>query len=192
METMDIEYFSGNKKEDDLIMLNFLKLIDFKSGTARRNMFKNLKDNPGGSMLYGLTWKGYLSKEKSKTKSIYKGLYKTKVVDDFPELEQIFREYAFIHLDNFNYTQVQMNHNFKCGRHLDSTNIGESILCGFGDYSGGDTTIDYNGDIKSLDCRDKYIKFNGSKYYHWVEDFEGDRYTLVFFDNLKNHKMELR
>ena len=64
----NIEYFSGNKKEDDLIMLNFLKLIDFKSGTARRNMYKNLKDNPGGSILFGLTWKGYLSKDKNRTK----------------------------------------------------------------------------------------------------------------------------
>ena len=61
---MDLKYFVGDKEEDDLTMYMILKEVEFKSGTVRRNMYKNLKANPGGSMLYGLTWKSYLSKDK--------------------------------------------------------------------------------------------------------------------------------
>ena len=188
-----IKYFTGDVEEDHDIMLDILRSIEFKSGTARRNMFKNLKANPGGSMLYGLTWKGYLSKTKSKTPSIYKGLYKTKVMDDYPDLDIIFKEYRDIYFPYFEYKSVQMNHNFHCPKHKDSTNIGESILCAFGFYSGGDTVVNFDGAIKKYDCRDTYLKFNGSKYEHWVEKWsDGDRYTLVFFDNYSNRKLTLR
>lgn len=49
----EIKYFTGDRNEDHDIMLDILRSVEFKSGTARRNMFKNLKANPGGSMLYG-------------------------------------------------------------------------------------------------------------------------------------------
>tara|TARA_R110000787_G_scaffold158123_1_gene272046 strand:- start:8731 stop:9336 length:606 start_codon:yes stop_codon:yes gene_type:complete len=189
----EIKYFTGDRDEDHDIMLDILRSIEFKSGTARRTMFKNLKANPGGSMLYGLTWKGYLSKTKSKTPSIYKGLYKTKVMDEYPDLEHIFKEYRDIYFPYFYYSQVQMNHNFQCPKHKDSTNVGESVLCAFGYYKGGDTVIDFDGAIKKYDCREDYLKFNGSKYKHWVEDWTlSDRYTLVFFDNYSNRTLEIR
>jgi hypothetical protein len=188
----NINYFTGDKEEDDLVMFLILQQVEFKSGTVRRNMFKNLKKNPGGSMLYGLTWKSYLSKEKSRTPSKYVGLWKTKVMDDYPDLEIIFEQYRNKYFPDFEYRSVQMNHNFKCPPHKDSSNIGFSVLCGFGDYDGGECSIDFNGCIKSYDVSHTYLKFDGSQYKHWVEDWTGERYTLVFFDNLSNRKLELR
>ena len=188
----EIKYFTGDKNEDHDIMLNILKSVEFKSGTVRRNMFKNLKSNPGGSMLYGLTWKGYLSKTKNRTPSKYKGLFKTKVVDDYPDLEHIFREYRDIYFPDFEYSQVQMNENFKCPPHTDSANVGESVLCAFGYYEGGDTVVNFHDDLHYYDTRDEILKFDGSKHEHWVEDWsEGDRYTLVYYDNYSNRKLEL-
>lgn len=185
-----ILYFSGNWDDDCDIMESILENVDFVSGTARRQMYKQ-KAGTGGSMLFGLTWRGYLSKTKNRTKSKYKGLYKTKVMDDHPELEGIFKEFADTHFGGFHYTQVQMNKNFHCGKHFDSSNVGESILCAFGKkYKGGLTCVDYKDRIKKFDARDHPVQFNGAKFEHWVEEWKGgDRYTLVFFDNLKKKKL---
>tara|TARA_R110001606_G_C15317551_1_gene644311 strand:+ start:392 stop:991 length:600 start_codon:yes stop_codon:yes gene_type:complete len=188
----NINYFTGDKEEDDITMFLILQQVEFKSGTVRRNMFKNLKANPGGSMLYGLTWKSYLSKEKSRTPSKYKGLCHTKVMDDYPDLEIIFKQYRDKYFPTFEYKSVQMNHNFKCPPHKDSSNIGYSILCGFGDYEGGQCCVDFDGNVKKYDVRFDYLKFNGSKYTHWVEPWKGERYTLVYFDNLSNRQLTLR
>ena len=39
--------------------------------------------------------------------------------------------------------------------------------------------------IYKADSHYKPVKFNGSKYEHWVEDYEGERYSLVFFSRFK-------
>ena len=147
-----MSYFSGDWEDDCDVMRNILDCVEFKSGTARRKMYKQ-KAGTGGSMLFGLTWRGYLSPSKSRTKSGYKGLYKTKVMDDHPELEDIFKEFSSYHFPNFKWSQVQMNRNFKCGRHKDSTNVGESVLCAFGNYEGGDTFVDYENITLGYDAR---------------------------------------
>ena len=71
----------------------------------------------------------------------------------------------------------------KCNsRHIDSVNCGKSYLVCCGDYKGGLTCIEQeDGSIIKVDGREEPITFDGSKLYHWVEDFEGDRYSLVFF-----------
>ena len=182
-----IIYFTGKWEEDCLIMKMILDEVEFKSGTARRMMYAQ-KAGTGGSMLYGLTWKSYLSPTKNRTQSEYKGLFYTKPVDDHPELKIIFKQFRDLYFKDFDYTQVQMNKNFHCGPHKDSTNVGESILVGFGDFTGGLTYVNYDGDLKSYNIKNNFVKFNGAKYEHWVSPFKGTRYTLVFFDNLKNHK----
>ena len=186
--------FTGDWKKDQTIMIKELDKIDFYSGTERRKMLKVPK-KIGGSMLYGLTWRGYLSPTRNRTKDEKTGLYFTKVVDDHPELKAIFKEFAQHHLPNFRYTQVQMNKNFPCPPHRDSTNIGESCLCVFGDFPEGQglTCIKIEeGLICSLDARYQPEIFDGAKYEHWVEPYDsGTRYSLVFFNNkLLNKKIK--
>ena len=83
---------------------------------------------------------------------------------------------------NFNFTSVQINKNFKCDRHKDSINMGNSMIIGLGDYKGGELTIEFENETKKINIKNKPFYFNGSKYFHWVEDFEGTRYSLVFFN----------
>ena len=186
-------YFSGNWYEDNFIMTNILDTLEFYSGTDRKKLLrkdgiKHPKD--GGSMLYGTTWRGYLSPSQTRTKAPYKGLYYTKAHDLYPDLEFVLREFGDLYFKDFNWEQVQLNKNYKVGRHTDSKNINESVLCCFGDYTGGNTIIEYENKKVSVDAREKPIKFNGSKYYHYVEDFEGTRYSLVFFNNNKKIKVK--
>ena len=82
----------------------------------------------------------------------------------------------------FNYTSIQVNHNYNCKKHRDKGNDGDSLLIVFGEYEGGKLVIE----DKKIDMKNKGIIFNGSKLYHWVEEIEsGNRYSLVFF-NIKN------
>jgi len=176
--------FTGDWYADNFIMNDILSTIDYYSGTERRKMLK-VPAKQGGSMLYGITWRGYLSPTKNRTKDEETGLYKTKIYDLYPELKNIFKEFSNLYFPNHQWEQVQMNKNFPCPPHQDSTNIGESVLCCFGDYEGGATKVYYNKmGIKAYDAREAPIKFDGSKHLHWVEPIKnGDRYSLVFFSN---------
>ncbi len=168
------------------------------SGTERRTgQFKLAKQGKKiGSMLYGFTWKGYLKKDKEgnnvyRTKSKYKGLYNTKIKDIYPQLEEVFKSYAKLHFPNFKYSQVQININFVSPPHYDSSNIGESVIVGLGDYEGGDLMIEKEDEKIKTNIRHNPFKFNGSKYLHYVSQIEkGDRYTLVFFNNNKLRLIE--
>ncbi len=55
-----ILYFSGNWDDDCDIMESILENVDFVSGTARRQMYKK-KAGTGGSMLFGMPWRGFMS-----------------------------------------------------------------------------------------------------------------------------------
>lgn len=184
-----MKYFNGDWFADLYTLENILDEIEFYSGSERRKMLthnghKKTKEN--NSMLYGLTWRGYLTKTSTRTKCEKTGLYKTKVMDLYPELEDIFNEFSKFHFPNFEFHSVMMNKSFICPPHRDSKNIGESILVCCGDYQGGKTAVDIDGKIHKFDPRIAPVKFNGSKYLHWTEPFEGKRYSLVFFTNFRN------
>ena len=177
-------YFIGDWISDNVIMTSILDEIDFYSGTERKLMIK-VPEKVGGSMLYGTTWRGYLSPTKNRTKDEETGLYKTKVYDLHPELKDVFKEFAELYFPEFVYTQVQMNKNFPCPPHKDKKNIGESVLCCFGNFTGGETCLYIDDKIVKINSQEQPQRFDGSKILHWVEQYKGTRYSLVFFNNQK-------
>ena len=61
--------------------------------------------------------------------------------------------------------------------------MGESIIIGMGDYTGGRLIVyDKEGKKNYIDINKKFVKFNGSNYYHEVEDWIGTRISLVFYN----------
>ena len=82
----------------------------------------------------------------------------------------------------FEFNQVVINKDFKITKHLDASNVGESMIIALGDYIGGKLVIERNGGTEAVNIRHKFYKFNGSEEYHWVEDFENTRYSLVFYN----------
>ncbi len=188
-----MNYFIGEWYSDLCILSSHLDEVDFYSGTERKQMLKkgNIKHpKDGGSMLYGLTWKKYLSPTKNRTPSEYVNLCYTKCYDLYPELKNIIAEFAFIYFKDFDYDSIQLNKNYKCPKHVDSKNVGESILISTGDYTGGETIIYYEDKEYIEDSRECPLKFNGSKYYHRVKDFEGTRYSIVFFNLYPKKKLK--
>ena len=188
-------YFTGEWEIDNKIMESYLSDMVIVSGTARNKMAK-VKKSIGGSALYGHTWKTYLSPTKNKTPStVFKNMAQSKLVDDHPEMAEIFKEFASIYFPDFFYTQVTINKNFPAPAHTDSSNTGVSYLCCFGDYEGGLTAVDYGGRDKARvvkeNGRKAPVTFDGSKFCHWVEPWTGNRYSLVFYNNIKNWESKL-
>ncbi len=156
-------YFTKDWYSDCCILQSYLDEVEFYSGTDRKtNQFKGVKHTKGtGSMLYGVTFKGFLKYDKNKNKvlrkpsSQFKGLFETKCKVMYPELDSIFKEFGNIYFPDFNWSQVQMNKNYLCPPHFDSQNIGESILLTLGDYTGGRTIIEKDS-IKNTDILHYY------------------------------------
>ena len=82
------------------------------------------------------------------------------------------------------YTSIQFNKNYRCKKHIDGNNMGESSIIGLGNYTGGELLVYYDGPDnapKKIDIKGKFFKFNGSQYYHETAPFEGERHTLVYY-----------
>ena len=82
---------------------------------------------------------------------------------------QIYNECKRIFPD-FEFTSVQLNKNFKCPKHFDGKNLGNSMIMALGNFTGGDLFV--SG--KRIDIKYKPFIFNGSLEEHWTDDFEGD------------------
>jgi len=83
----------------------------------------------------------------------------------------------------FEFTSIQINNNLVCPKHIDSNNVGKSLLLSFGDYEG------CNIIINDTEYNAKYnpIIFDGSKLEHSnTELISGNKYSLIFF-NIKNN-----
>lgn len=88
------------------------------------------------------------------------------------------------------YTSITLNQNYKAKPHKDKGNIGNSFLVSFGNFTGGNLKI-YGGEVgtslsTSVDVRTPLIT-DFSKVFHEVEEFQGDRYSLVFYTLDKKH-----
>jgi hypothetical protein len=104
-----------------------------------------------------------------------------------PKLYYHLQEFAKKYVD-ISWTSITVNQSYRCLPHRDKGNYGPSYLVAFGSYTGGDLTI-HEGDLSgnhNIYCRP--IKTDFSKVLHSVQDFTGERYSLVFY-NLKTTKM---
>jgi hypothetical protein len=82
-------------------------------------------------------------------------------------------------------TSITLNHGVKAKKHVDSFNVGDSVIVGIGNYDGGKLRV-YEGGRDSevytaYDIHDKPLMFNGAKFAHETEDFTGDRYTIIYY-----------
>merc|ERR1739848_42927 len=90
---------------------------------------------------------------------------------------------------------MNVNCNYAAAQHRDAGNFGSSFIAGFGDFTGGKlayfpedpgvpTPMDKGASTKSkkmfVDINENLFLFNGNCA-HYVEPFEGDRYSIVWF-----------
>lgn len=97
-----------------------------------------------------------------------------------PRLYHLLLEFAKKYVP-IPFNSVTVNQNYRASAHRDKNNKGDSFLVAFGSYSGGDLKI-LEGDLSgnhNIWCRPIITDF--SKVLHEVDQFEGERYSLVFY-----------
>ena len=77
----------------------------------------------------------------------------------------------------FTFSSIIINKNNVCKPHKDAYNIGDSYIIGVGDYTGGELVISQ----QKHDIHNKFLKFNGISNTHYNLDFEGTRYSIVYY-----------
>lgn len=80
----------------------------------------------------------------------------------------------------FEFNSIHVNKNVICPPHKDSNNVGVSLLISFGEYTGCNIIIEEN----KYDTNCNPIIFDGSSLCHYnTNDLEGNKYSLVYFNN---------
>lgn len=176
---------------DCYIMLEHLSQLHLVTGNERSGTkFFNREKNSGKpeSTLFGWTWRKNMGKGVREFDE-EKGLYKTKLMAENPELLQLFREFSSNYFPWFEWDQVQINYmpvGCRMKEHLDKKNVGDSVLIAFGDYVGGDSYVKNKNDrnYTLYDCRVAPLVFNGAERRHGVSTVQkGERFSLVFYKN---------
>lgn len=81
------------------------------------------------------------------------------------------------------YQGITLNHGVKAKKHIDSKNVGASVIIGIGDFTGGEIRVWNKNDANPQDknLHDKPVMFNGGLLPHETQPFKGDRYTIIFY-----------
>jgi hypothetical protein len=118
----------------------------------------------------------------------------------YPQVAELFSRWLTDRLPttaakNFTFTSMNVNCNYAAAQHRDAGNFGSSFIAGFGEFTGGElcyfpedpgvpTRMENAGLTKakklSVDINKNLFMFNGNCA-HYVEPFEGDRYSIVWF-----------
>jgi hypothetical protein len=102
-----------------------------------------------------------------------------------PYLYKLLLDFGAKHVTH-PFTSITVNDNYIAAPHKDKGNIGISTVVAFGDYTGGELEL-LEGDQKGIYCvRHIPLTTDFSKVLHRVKEFEGSRYSLVFFTARKS------
>lgn len=192
-----MKYFTGEWNADSFIMYDIISRIQLYSDDRG----KKRKEHPNRKPIfhrvnkhikpitckYGTTFRQKIGNDIRPYDPVNKG-YFTKARIDNPELMDVFNEYRDLYFPGFIFTDITINYmppGAMMAPHYDRTNVGDSILVGFGDYTGGDTFIQNEDDrnYTGWDIRRQTLKFNGAMRHHFVSSVSsGERYSLVFYN----------
>lgn len=113
----------------------------------------------------------------------------------YPQVTELFTRWLTDRLPkeaaDFKFTSISVNCNYAARQHRDNGNFGPSFIGALGEFTGGELNYwpeDAGGSLESvprerkvaLDIKNGLALFNGNCA-HEVEDFTGERYSLVFF-----------
>lgn len=107
----------------------------------------------------------------------------SKLTNDYPEVYKVIEQYMKERLPDFVYESVTVNHNLRCRKHKDSRNSTFSLITSVGDFTGGELNIQHpdTGEKQTFDTRGRWVLYDGSKFEHWNNPIQGDKYSLVFY-----------
>jgi len=98
-----------------------------------------------------------------------------------PYLYKLLLDFGAEYVRDISWNAITVNQGYKASPHRDKRNGGDSFLVAFGSFTGGCLKI-HEGDLSGVHniCHQP-IQTDFSKVLHSVEDFTGDRYSLVYY-----------
>ena len=99
-------------------------------------------------------------------------------------LYKLLLDYGREHVP-FAFTSITVNQNYQAGPHRDKGNVGQSYLVSFGDYTGGALEIHEGPQMGLHDVRQPIIA-DFTKILHSVKEFQGTRFSLVYYTAKKS------
>jgi hypothetical protein len=175
------------RKIDDDDVVAVLQLWGFRDNVSRQNVMKE-----GVKMVHSDTLGCVAS---------YDGaILVTAPTSNYPEFAKVLSRRLTDHMPkefkkhSFGWTSINVNANYAGALHRDANNEGPSFIKAFGDFKGGQ--LNYWGDDNkaegsvetcceakdkvTMDISKQLLLFDGNRG-HSVENFKGNRYSLVYF-----------
>merc|ERR1719162_1908735 len=150
----------------DSAVLAELQATKFKTLASRLNTRLDASARPQGMCLGAL-------------KSWCKGVNLSSASADHPHLVRLCCDFIRAAKPGFRFTSIQVNKNYASALHVDSGNLGPSLIIGLGDFKKGNV---YVHGVGELPVRGQWQLFDGNVP-HLTCPFVGERYTLIFFTN---------
>jgi len=137
-----------------------------------QNKYRN-KSGPGRSQCFGVVNRRSLPPDYSRQGWLRPYLYK------------LLLDFGAKHITH-SFTSITVNDNYIAAPHKDKGNVGISTVVAFGEYQGGELEL-LEGDLKGIyDVKYTPLTTDFSKVLHRVKEFQGTRYSLVFFTARKS------
>lgn len=98
------------------------------------------------------------------------------------KLLQLLKKVMRIHNPKFKWNQAQINKSINTVWHYNKANVYDSYAIGLGDFTGGGIDLNINGKIITIDNRNKWLRFNGSKVEHRTNtNYKGTRFAIILY-----------
>eukprot|EP00438_Fugacium_kawagutii_P001590 Skav221832 [mRNA] locus=scaffold885:313256:314230:+ [translate_table: standard] len=177
-EKMAQDFLQSREKITDAMLLGSLRCWGSRDNLKRQNVRRN---KPVYSDTLGLT-----SSRGSRNPVM------TRLSKHYPNMTKLINLWFKRQKAGFPWTSISVNCFYRAARHRDKNNAGPSAIRGLGRYRGGELLIWPRDpgkcsvkvlkteDSKEMDISKKICFFNGQQA-HEVKQFQGERFSLVFF-----------
>ena len=107
----------------------------------------------------------------------------SKLSEEHPLIDDLLMTFLHFHRPDFIFNSVFITKNCQSRPHKDSGNSTSSIIVTVGDFEKGGLFIEQDFEKKTLfPLRTYSLEFDGSKYTHYTEPFQGTRYSCIFYN----------
>jgi hypothetical protein len=114
---------------------------------------------------------------------IYRGeLQISKLSLEHHIVDTLLINFMKVHNPDFIFNSVYITKNCQSKPHVDSSNVGDSIIVTVGKFEKGNLYV-IQDDLSTtlFDIKKNSLQFNGVRHPHYTQEFTGTRYSLIFY-----------
>ena len=174
------------RKLTSVDLLNLEKIYNYLE--SHPNCLKSLYENTRGKNNHHAKKINVLDQREARGSTagivFYRGeIQLSKLSLEHPDLDDLLIKFMKQHNPKFLFNSVYITKNCQSKPHVDSGNVGNSIIVTIGKFENGNLYI-INDDLTTtlFDIKNNSLEFNGVRHPHFTEPFKnGTRYSLIFY-----------